>query len=507
MTPTLATIVGATGGQVFRIGGADSVAYDELRVVDLARELTDVIIDSRQAGPGSLFVALPGTRSDGHEYVTEALAAGARGVLVSNLTNIQDVLRNRRESPNPTVQYLIVIADPLTALQSMAREWRQAHNTTVAGITGSVGKTTTKEIVTGMLEPHFSVLASRGNFNTEIGLPLTMMQLRDTHDVAVLEMGMYDIGDIALLAGIATPQIGIVTNVAPVHLERAGSIERVARAKSELIAALPQDGLAILNGDDPWTVAMATSTGLAPWVTVGLSDDCEVRAEDVRAEGLDGVSFTIRWKGERVPMRTMLPGKHLVPAFLSAVVIARRLGIDWEAIQKTAPTIRLRTRQRFLRDADGVLVIDDTYNAGPMSMHAALDLLEASSGSRIAVLGDMLELGPDEETAHREIGNRVAQVTDWLVVRGPRARWMAQAAEARGLPADHVLRVGTNAEATAAVRGILGANATTTAASGGHRMQRPAGSQATTPDEWTVLIKGSRGMEMEEIVQGLRPRS
>jgi UDP-N-acetylmuramoyl-tripeptide--D-alanyl-D-alanine ligase len=232
---------------------------------------------------------------------------------------------------------------------------------------------------------------------------------------------------------------------------------------------------------------MATSTGIARSILVGLSDDCHYRATDVRSHGLEGVSFTLVAEGTETPIRTNVPGIHTVHAFLSAAAVARELGMSWEEIQAAAELANLDARQRIVRGSDGVLIIDDSYNAAPMSVSAALELLRESPGTRIAVLGDMLELGPEEEACHREVGERAALVADWLVTRGDRSRWIADEAERRGMPPHRVQRVSDNSAAVAAVREILA-----------HEID------GDTTGDWSVLVKGSRGMRMEEVVNGLR---
>jgi UDP-N-acetylmuramoyl-tripeptide--D-alanyl-D-alanine ligase len=302
-------------------------------------------------------------------------------------------------------------------------------------------------------------------------------------------MGMYLPGDIAYLARVAEPRIGVVTNVAPIHLARVGSLARIARAKSELVAALPVDGLAVLNGDDPWTRAMAVSSGIAPTSLVGRAPDCDVRALEVTAHGLEGLSITVRAEGREIRLRTHVPGEHTVHAFLAAIAVARFLGLDWETIAAVAEATRVDVRQRMLRGPDGMLIIDDSYNAAPLSVAAALELLKVAPGRKIAVLGDMLELGAEEEEAHRQVGGRAAEVADWLVVRGPRSAWIAEEAERLGFPAARVRRAGTNQETVEVVRSIV------------------AEPGDTDTNQWAVLVKGSRGMRMEEVVSGLRGES
>ncbi len=472
MRLNLATVLSATNAEAHRVAGDGAIFRSHLSPADLEHCFSGLTIDSRAVEQGALFVALTGERVDGHDFVSQALETGAGGAIVSRLP----------PPPLPPHRVLLVAPSPLEALQKLARDWRRGHDVEVIGVTGSIGKTTTKEIIASVLATRFPTLKSPANLNTEIGLPLTLFGLHADHQAAVLEMGMYAPGDIALLAGIAEPHAGVITNVAPIHLERVGSIERVARAKSELVSALPPGGYAVLNADDPWTRAMAVTSGVAKPILVGLAADSEYRAADVTSRGLDGLSFTLHAEGRTLDLQTRVPGAHTVHAILSAIVIAREMGMEWDAITEAVAAARLDERQRILRDSEGILIIDDSYNAAPMSVNAALSLLDASPGAKVAVLGDMLELGPGEEVSHRLVGQRAAQVVDWLVARGPRSRWIAEEAQRAGLAADRVIRVDTNDDAVRTVRAIV------------------------TPGqgEWAILVKGSRGMVMEEIVQGLR---
>lgn len=496
MTLDIATVIRATDADVLRRHSSIEPCLGLLSPADLSRELSAVTIDSRTVTPGALFVALPGEQADGHQFVGAALAGGARAALVARGAD-RAALADALRSAGPGDRYLLLVADPLTALQRLAADWRERHNASVVGITGSIGKTTTKELVAGVLATKWPVLRNKANFNTEIGLPLTLLGLRPEHRAAVLEMGMYARGDISLLARIARPDIGIVTNVAPIHLERLGTIARIARAKSELPAALGSDALAILNGDDEWTRAMALSSTIARVLTVGEAPDCDVRAEGVTSHGLDGISFVLRAEGETIPIRTTVPGTHLVHAWLVACTVARHLGMTWDEIATAMADVRLESRQRILQHGD-LMVIDDAYNAAPQSMRAALDLLAQAPGTRVAVLGDMLELGPEEESAHREVGAYAAGIAEWLVTRGERARWIAQGATEAGLAPDRIISVGDNLEAVEAVRRIAARAPVTVVATNGPRMQRSTGDGMCA-----VLVKGSRGMRMEEVVEGL----
>ncbi len=504
MTLTLADLLSGTGAPVVRLSPDGEVQEGTLAAADLQQEVTDVVIDSRLVGSRSVFVALPGQHVDGHDFVPASLRAGALAAVLSRMPE------PRILAPAVTTdqrfryaRYLLVVDDPLVALQRLASYWRGRHSATVVGVTGSVGKTTAKEILASVLGTRWPVLRSQANLNTEIGLPLTLTQLESRHRAAILEMGLHEAGDIALLSDIARPDIGAVVNVAPVHLERMKTVEAIAREKSRLIAALPPSGLAVLNGDDAWTKAIACASGVAPVILVGLSADCDFRAEDVVSHGLNGISFTIRAEGQRYAVHTRVPGRHTLIAFLATAAIARRIGMSWTELQEAMAAVQLDLRQRIIRPADGLIIIDDSYNASPLSMQAALDMLQTSSGGKIAVLGDMLELGSLEESAHRELGEQASSVVDWLILRGRCSAMVADAAERRGLSRRRIVRVGSNFDAVQAVKTIL--FGTPVAVGSAHTMQRPSKDQSgENRVTWTVLIKGSRGMGMEEVVQGLR---
>lgn len=468
----LAEVVRGTGARVLEVTALGPVPA-QLLAGDLDRPVPRVVIDSRQAGPGDLFVALPGERSDGHQYVEAALQRGASALVAHCPPALSPGARG----------YLLQVADPLFALQRLAHTWRCRSGVEVVGITGSIGKTTTREIVAAVLSRDRCVLATEGNLNTEIGLPLTLLRLRPQHEVAVLEMGMYGPGEIDLLAKLAAPRIGLVTNVAPIHLERLGSIEAIARAKSELPAALPRDGWAVVNGDNPWTAAMARASTIATPVRVGLGTENEYRALEIGDLGLDGLRWVLAAEGKRFSIRTSIPGRHTLHAFLMAAATARAMGLSWEQIVAGMEAAQLQLRQRILTGRGGFRLIDDSYNAAPMSMNAALDLLQTTPGHKIAVLGDMLELGPTEERDHRELGRRAVGVADWLILRGERTAWLAEAALEAGFSPERLIHAASNAEAAAAVRRLVGSG---------------------DEPQWVVLVKGSRGLHLEEVVRDLR---
>ena len=426
-------------------------------------------VDSRHVIPGCCFVALRGERTDGHRFVAEAVRGGASVLLVEWPV----------ELPPGADVAVAQVADPLVALQEMAAWWRARSSARVVGITGSTGKTIAKEIVADVLARTLRVLRNEGNLNSETGLPMTLLNLEPGHQVAVLEMSMYTEGEIARLAEIARPEVGVVLAVHPTHLERAGSLEAIARAKSELPAALPVDGLAVLNADDPNVAAMRDVTA-ATVRTFGLGPGADVQATDVESHGVRGTSFTLRapWGVRR--MRSATPGRHLVPHALAAATVADHFGVPMEEVDEAlALGSHAPHRMALMEATGGATIIDDTYNASPISVAAALDFLGESQlapgRGRYAVLGDMLELGPEEERLHREIGARAAGVADALVAVGERGRWIAEGAAAAGLR-----RVSTARDADDALEVVA-------------RDLAPGVGDL-------LLVKGSRGIELDRLV-------
>lgn len=377
------------------------------------------VIDSRLARPGDLFFALRGERHDGHDFVAQAAAAGATGAIVERPVAVPDGVA------------LFHVRDPLEALQRLAAHRRDRHDVRVVGVTGSVGKTTGKELIAAVLGRRFSVLKNEANLNTEIGLPLTLLDLTGGHERAVLEMAMHARGEIGLLCRIARPQVGVVTNIGPVHLERLGSLGAIAAAKAELVESLPGDGVAILNGDDPRTAALAARTR-ARRLLYGQSPQCQVRGDELVSHGLDGISFRLTCGEASAAVSTPLPGRHHLYPCLAAAAVAFSEGISLAEITDSLAAARPALRLRVLPGPNGSTIIDDSYNASPLSMTAALDLLAELPGRRIALLGEMRELGSAEEQGHRAVGERAAASADLLFVIGERARPLAEGAEAAG---------------------------------------------------------------------------
>ena len=399
--------------------------------------ITEAVIDSRQTIPGSLFVAIPGEKVDGHNFIGEAFKRGATFALIQRDVDASFRTLDLRSVSSAESYAGVDFSTPLclrvdntvTALQQIARFWRRKLNLRVVGITGSVGKSTTKEMVAEVLSTRYRTLKSPGNLNNEIGLPLTMTRLGHGYEHAVMEMGFYVPGEIAFLCDIALPQIGVVTNVGTVHAERAGSQEAIARGKAELVQALPEapEGVAILNFDDPWVRQMEEKTK-AQVFFYGLSPEAHLWADQVEGLGLEGIRFRMHYQGETLHVKIPLIGRHSVHTALRASAVGLVEGMNWQEIIEGLNQGHTQLRLAAVRSQKGALLLDDTYNASPESMLAALNLLDELDGRKVAVLGDMLELGPYERGGHEMVGLRAGQVVDVLLTLGSRAHIIADAA-------------------------------------------------------------------------------
>lgn len=442
------------------------------------------VLDSRKAEPGTFFLAFKGEKADGHDYVAQAFANGAVAALVERPVEVPgaQVLDLTAESAHISdlrPPLIIRVPQVLAALQGLATFWRQQFNPRVVGITGSVGKTTTKELVARVLAQRYKVLRSQGSFNNEIGLPLTLLELTPEYQYVVLEMGMYVRGDIRALAQIARPHIGVVTVVEAVHAERAGRLGDIALGKQELVEALPPapEGVAILNCDDPRVCIMAGATKARVFY-YGLAEVADLWADQVESLGLEGIRMRLHYGKETLYLRVPLLGQHSVHTVLRATAVGLVEGLSWQEIvrglREPGPQLRLVT----VPGLNGSLIIDDTYNASPPSTLAALNLLHDLDGRRIAVLGDMLELGDYEEEGHRKVGCRAAAVVQLLVTVGRRARWIAEEARFCGLDPASIYSFDTAEEAVAWLR-----------------------KQVQAKD--VVLVKGSRAMHLEQVVEAL----
>ena len=406
---TLEQLLAATGGRVIQ-----GTPRAQERFVGGA-------FDSRIVQPGEVFFALRDKR-DGHEFVADAFARGARAAVVERAV----------EAPDDAL--LVEVSQPLHALRRLAEVLRHAHPIPAVGITGNVGKTTTKETTAAALGARYRVLRTAASFNNEIGVPLTFLRLEPTHEVAVIELGFYVPGEIADLCRLVRPRIGIITEIPaiPVHFARTPSVEAIAAGKAELIASLPDDGIALLNADSPRVRALASRTR-ARVVLFGESEDAQLRATDVRAEGLAGLRFTALYEDERVAVALPIPGRQLVPAALAALGAAHALDVPLAEAAFALQTLEQPAHRMEVRRGSGVTVIDDSYNASPAAVEAAFAVLRDVKGRRIAVLGDMLELGSFSADAHDAAGRDAARSTDILIGIGELARTAVDSARAAGL--------------------------------------------------------------------------
>ena len=453
-----------TALEAARAAGGRLLAGDPHAV--LARFSTD----TRTLRPGDFFIALRGPRYDAHAFVGDALRSGAVGAMVS-----------RPPDDSPPRAAIIRVEDTLRGLGELARGWRERQGRHVVAVTGTNGKTTTKEMLRAVLAAAGPVHASPGNLNNLVGVPLSILAWPAAVPVAVLELGMSAPGEIQRLCEIARPDVGVFTTVGEAHLEFLGSVDGVARAKGEMLPFLDGGRLAVINLDDPYVERFR---GCAPGrtVTYGLTPRAEVWASDLASEGLGGTRFTLRHRGEAAPAWIAAPGRHNVSNALAAAAVGFAWGLPAEAIVAGLREARLAPmRMQSVRLASGARAINDAYNANPPAMERAIETFFAvrEVGRAILVLGDMLELGRHAERAHRRVGAFAARLgPDLLIAVGPESQALAKAAVGAGLPEErvvHCLEVGAARERLRA---------------------------ALQPDAW-VLVKASRGMRLEGVLEGL----
>ncbi|HHV93350.1 MAG TPA: UDP-N-acetylmuramoyl-tripeptide--D-alanyl-D-alanine ligase [Firmicutes bacterium] len=473
---TVAQIVQWTGG--------------ELLAGSLSAAVRGVSIDSRTIQPGELFVPLRGERVDGHEYVADSLARGAAVSLVAREKAESVIARLDETALREGKINLIAVENVLSALQDLAREYRSLFSAAVIAVTGSTGKTSTKDMMAGILSQLGPTLKSQGNFNNEIGLPLTLLKLDDSHKSAVVEMGMRGLGQIRLLTELARPQVGVITNVGTVHMELLGSQKAIQQAKQELIEAMEPGGVAVLNGDDPLVREMAEAAADKRVIYYGwqvvpenvYSSDNWVTAERVVSRGEKGVTFDLWYQGEAVAVELPCPGKYQVSNALAAAAGALAVGATLAHVQAGLASASLSgMRMQLIPWFGGGLVINDAYNANPTSMAAALETAKEIAGSRrlVLVLGDMLELGDLSQEAHREIGRQAALLQPaYLITVGRWAQEYGKGALAAGLDETRIEYCLDLEDAREAVL------------------------QLTQPGD-VILVKGSRGLALERIVEQL----
>ena len=425
--------------------------------------ISHVDTDSRDIHPGSLFIPLAGERFDGHAYINAALESGAVGCLT----------QRERESYQPG-KFYVKVPSTQRALRDLAAWYKEQFHIPFVAVTGSVGKTTAKDMLAAVLGVKYKVLKTEGNFNNNIGLPLTLLRLDSSHQVGVVEMGMDKFGEIDFLSGIVKPEVGVITNIGDAHIERLGSRENIFKAKCELLPHIKEDGLLVLNGDDPM---LSTLRGKTPVQTVfcGQGEGLEYRAQILGGDGVSHIQCRLTTPKMDREVRIPALGEHMVYPTLIAAAVAERFGLTPDEIEQgIRQFVPTRMRMNILRRGNGIIILDDTYNANPQSMRAAISVLADSQSSyKIAVLGDMLELGPFSPALHAEVGEYLGQAgIQCLVAVGEQSAAMAQGARDVGVP--QVLYCHDKGEAMERLPMLL-------------------------RGDCTILVKASRGMKMEDI--------
>lgn len=448
---TLAQLLEAVGGKL--LGD----------YADLNTPILRVDTDSRNIHPGSLFIPLVGERFDGHAYLNSALESGAVGCLTAR----------ERESYLPD-KFYVKVANTQRALRDLAVWYKARFDIPFVAVTGSVGKTTAKDMIAAVLGTKFKVLKTEGNFNNDIGLPLTILRLDQTYEVCILEMGMDKFGEIDYLAEMVKPDVGVITNIGDAHIEQLGSRENIFKAKCELLPHIKKGGLLILNGDD---ALLSTLHGKTPVSAVfcGQGEGMDYRAQSVGGDGVSHIHCRLTTPHMDQEVRVPALGAHMIYPALTATAVAEYFGLTPEQIQlgltRFVPT---RMRMNILHRADQITILDDTYNANPQSMRAAINVLADTHGSwKVAVLGDMLELGPFAPALHTGVGECLGKAQiDCLVAVGEMSEYIAQGAKESGVPVIH------HCAEKSAAKAVL--------------------SQVVKPNS-TILVKASRGMKLEEL--------
>lgn len=430
--------------------------------------IDSVCIDSRKIAKGSLFIPIKGANFDGHTFIKGAMDLGAE----CSLTH--------EEIPPIEGKALILVDDTQNAIKSLAKWYREQFSMPFVGVTGSVGKTSTKDMIASVLSEKYVVHKTEGNFNNEIGLPLTVFNINDTHEVVVLEMGMSNSGEISRLTKIVQPDVAVITNIGVSHIENLGSRENILKAKMEIVEELKKDGLLIVNSDDDMlsTIIGKTSVNL---MSYGIENKGDISATNIVNRGEDGVDFTLQTSQGAVDVSIPVPGIHNVYNALAASLVGMKLGLSLEEIVKGISKYSSGKMRMNIIKYGNYKIINDAYNASPQSMEAAIKvLMDVSNKKRtIAVLGDMLELGDFAINAHIGVGEFTAKTgVDYLIACGTNAQYIADGAKNSGMEPENVFCFTTNVEAAKLLKDLL-------------------------VDDTTVLIKGSRGMKMEEIINFL----
>lgn len=431
----------------------------------LSAEITAVTTDSRQIEEGCLFVPIVGERVDAHKFIPDVMEKGAL------VTFSERVLEN---VDFPYIQ----VESTLQAVKDLAEFYLKQLNIPVVGITGSVGKTSTKEVIASVLKEKYNTLKTQGNFNNELGLPLTVFRLRDEHEIAVLEMGISDFGEMSRLAKIARPNTSVITNIGTCHLENLGDRDGVLKAKTEVFAYLKENGTIVLNGDDDKLATVQEYHGIKP-VFFGMNEKYPVYADEIVSLGLKGMACRIHLGEESFEVLVPMPGKHMVSNALAAAAVGKIYGLTNEQIKCGIESLEAISGRFKMIETEKFLIVDDCYNANPMSMKASLDVLQDGNGRRVAILGDMGELGENEIALHESVGEHAGNCAiDVCICVGTLSRFMAEKAKA----ANEKLTVIYEKDRETLLKNLAG----------------------YVQQGDTILVKASHFMKFEEIVKALQ---
>lgn len=424
--------------------------------------ISAVVTDSRRVSGGELFAAISGARADGHDYIEEVLKKGAAAALSErDMTSVNGAVIGVSSTPD--------------ALGKISAQYLKKYRVPVVGVTGSVGKTSTKDMISAVLEKKYDVLKSTGNHNNEIGMPLTILGLEEEHEMAVLEMGMSDFGELHYLADIARPDVAVITNIGMSHIENLGSREGILKAKLEICDFFDDKGVLFINGDDEF---LKNVSGDFKIVRYGTAPECDLRAEEIEDLGLDGSRFTLVVKGQRRRVRVGAPGRHNVYNALAAIGVGMYFGVDIAEVSDAVSGAELTDMRLTVEEDGGTLILKDFYNAAPDSVRASLAVLKnVENRRRVAVLGDILELGDYSKEEHRRLGEAAKEACDLLITAGENARYIAEGAIGAGMT-DVVCFDSTDAAAE------------------GIRAFKKRGD--------CILIKASRGMKFEKIYESYK---
>lgn len=428
-------------------------------------EISEITTDSRKAGVNMLFVPILGENNDGHDFIGSAFENGADAVIT------------HRDIPEIPGKNIVRVEDTRVAFGDIARFYKQKYNLPTVGITGSVGKTTTKDMISAVLAMKYNTLKTQGNFNNDIGLPITIFRLEKKHEMAVLEMGMSHMGEIHYLASIAKPDVAVITNIGMSHIENLGSQENIWKSKMQICDFFDENGLLVVNGDDEF---LRRGSDKCKVISCGIENkNCDLVAEDIENLGIDGTRFKVRVEGEKYEVYVKIPGVHNVYNALCAIAVGRHFGVSMQDIIDGIREFLLTNMRMEIKNSGGICVINDCYNASPDSMRAALKVLQnMKSVRKIAVLGDVLEMGGFAEKALYGVGLEMDGI-DILVTVGENSKYIAKGAKLSGV--ETVVSFGSNNEAIDYLEE--------------HIKEGDA-----------VLIKASRGMHFEEITEALFTR-